>query len=97
VIIGVARLVFHIPTSRSLKDKRQVVKPLLAMAQRELHLAVAEVEAQDKWQLAVLGIVCVANDAGHADRVLADAVHRVRGRAADAELVDYQTEIVHAL
>ena len=49
------------------------------------------------WQLAVLGIACVTTDAGQADRVLADAVRVVRNRAAEAELIDYQTEIVYAL
>jgi uncharacterized protein YlxP (DUF503 family) len=97
VVIGVARLTFHIPTSRSLKDKRQVVKPLVAHAQRELRLAVAEVDEHDRWQLAVLGIACISTDARHADQVLAEAIRTVRTRAKDAELIDYRTEIVHAL
>jgi uncharacterized protein YlxP (DUF503 family) len=97
MVIGTARVVLHLPASGSLKDKRQVVKSLLAQVQREFHVAAAEVEEQDRIQLAVLGLACVSTDARHADEVIAKAVHFVQRRATEAELLDYATEIVHAL
>jgi uncharacterized protein len=95
MVIGVARVVLHIPEARSLKDKRQIVKSLLAQVQREFHLAAAEVEHQDEWQIAVLGLSCVSTSARHADEILAHAVGFISSRNLSAVLADYETETMH--
>jgi uncharacterized protein YlxP (DUF503 family) len=97
MVIGAARVVIHIPMSRSLKDKRQVVKPLLAQAQQEFRLSAAEIEEMDRWQIAVIGLACVSTDAAHADEVIAKAVAFLRSRMRDAELLRYETETIHSL
>jgi uncharacterized protein YlxP (DUF503 family) len=95
VVIGVARVVLHIPEAQSLKDKRQIVKSLLAQVQREFRVAAAEVEHQDDWQLAVIGLACVSTGAAHADEVLARSVNFISSRHVDAVLTDFQTETMH--
>lgn len=97
MVIGTARVVMHLPMAQSLKDKRRIVKSLLAQVQRQYHLAAAEVERQDQWQVAVLGLACVTTSAAHADEVLAHAVDFVARRTGDAELLEYETEVIHAL
>lgn len=95
MVIGVARIVLHIPGARSLKDKRQIVKSVLAQVQREFHVAAAEVERHDEWRVAVLGLSCVSNSAAHADEILARAVGFISSRPLESDLADYETEIVH--
>lgn len=93
MIVGVARLVFSLPENGSLKGKRQVVKSLIARLHNQFNVAAAEVEANDVWQTAVLGVVCVANDSRHAHQVLARVVEFVEQLRLDADLVEYQTEL----
>jgi len=69
VVIGALTLTVHVPESRSLKDKRQVVSSLLARIRRQFNVAAAEVEDQDTWQVATLGVVCVSSDRRHADEM----------------------------
>jgi uncharacterized protein YlxP (DUF503 family) len=97
MIVGTARIVLHIPGSLSLKDKRQVMKSVLAQVQREFGVAAAEIERQDQWQIGVLGLAYVSTSAAHADEVIAKAVDFIEARGRDAELLDYQTEVLHAL
>jgi uncharacterized protein YlxP (DUF503 family) len=97
VVVGVARVVLHLPGAQSLKDKRQVMKSVLAQVQRRFLVAAAEVDHQDQWQIGVIGIACVSTDAAHADEVLARAVSFVEERAVDAQILEYQTEIAHIL
>lgn len=94
-MIGVARVVLHIPASQSLKDKRQVMKSLIAQVQRQFQLAVAEVEQHDQWQVGVLGVACVSTTAAHADEVIAKAVNFMNSGRVEAELLDFQTEVIH--
>jgi uncharacterized protein YlxP (DUF503 family) len=95
MVIGVARVVLHIPASQSLKDKRQVMKSLIAQVQRQFQLAVAEVDQHDQWQVGVLGVACVSTSAAHADEVIAKAVNFMNSGRVEAELLDFQTEAIH--
>jgi uncharacterized protein YlxP (DUF503 family) len=95
MVVGTARVVLHIPGARSLKDKRQVVKSVLAQVQREFHIAAGEVERQDEWQIAVLGLACVSTSAAHADQILARAVGFIASRPLEVDLADYETETIH--
>lgn len=97
MVVGTARVVLHLPASHSLKDKRQVMKSLLAQVQRQFQISAAEIERQDQWQIGVLGLAYVSSSASHADEVIAHAVGFIASRNVDAELLDYETEIVHAL
>lgn len=62
----------RIPGARSLKDKRQAIKPLLEVSRRRFAISAAEVAAQDAWQRAVLGFAVVASTASGAERVISD-------------------------
>ncbi len=65
----------HIPEARSLKDRRQVVRPLIDGARRRFGVSAAEIGGQDTWQRAGLGFAVVASTAHGAIEVL-DAVER---------------------
>ena len=69
MVIGALTITLHVPASQSLKDKRQVVSSLLARVRRQFNVAAAEVDDQDTWQLATLGLVCVSSDRRHADEM----------------------------
>src|SRR5436305_14777393 len=97
MIVGTARVVLRMPENHSLKDKRQVVKSLLAQVRNRFQVSAAEVESQDQWQLAVLGLATVSNSASQADEVIGRALHFIEMTHHDAELIDVQTEIVQSL
>lgn len=97
MVIGTARVVLRIPGAQSLKDKRQVMKSVLAQVKREFQIAAAEVERQDQWQIGVIGLACVSTSASHADEVIARAVSFIGGRRLDTEMLEVETETIHAL
>jgi len=70
MIIGACRVRLHLPGALSLKEKRGRLKPLLARLPKEFNLAAAEVDLQDVWQSAEIGLVTVTNDAGLAQSLL---------------------------
>ena len=65
----------HLPAVHSLKEKRAVLRPILEGARRRFAVAAAEVDGQDLWQRATLGMAAVSGSARHAEEVL-DAVER---------------------
>jgi uncharacterized protein YlxP (DUF503 family) len=96
MLVGVLRIRLRVPESQSLKAKRQVVKSLVARVQNRFHVSVAEVDDLDSWQLATIGVACVSNDEKHAHEVMASIMEFVRRERLDAEILDYETEIIDA-
>jgi uncharacterized protein YlxP (DUF503 family) len=90
----VLRFTLRIPESGSLKDKRQVVRSVMQRVRNKFHVAVAEVDDNDAWQIATIGVTCVSNSARHADEVLAEIVAYVEGSRLDAEVTDVETEVI---
>ncbi len=96
MIVGSCLIDLDIPGAQSLKDKRSVVRSILARVQNQFKISVAEVGDLDHWRSAQLGFVVVSNSAPHASEVLQKAVRYVEGGHWDAEITDvqYETEYV---
>lgn len=71
---------------RSLKDKRAVVRPVLAELRRRFPVAVAEVGALELYRRTEIGVAVVSGEAGHAQEVL-DAVERLVAGRPELELL----------
>ena len=92
MIVGSLRIRLLLREARSLKDKRQVVLSIKERLRQRFNVSVAEIEAQDNRQLAVLGIVMVSNEARHVRTALQQIVEAVR-RHPVAELLDHELEV----
>ena len=97
MVIGACRITLRLPESHSLKDKRQVVQSVLARLRNRFHLAAAEVEDQESWQIATLGLVCVSNSAVVADEVLTHVEEYLVSLRMDALVIDVAREVTHIL
>jgi len=91
MVVGVLEFRIFLRESRSLKDKRRVVKSLKDRIGHRFPVSIAEVDALDNRQQAHLGAAIVSNDRRHAEQVLAKVVDFVR-KSLVAELMDYSIE-----
>jgi len=80
--------------SRSLKEKRGRLKPLIARLHRKFNVSVAEVALQDKWQEAVIACAMVGNERGHLESALQSVANWVEGHWTDGDVIKQKTEIV---
>jgi uncharacterized protein YlxP (DUF503 family) len=88
--VGIARLTLFIPDSHSLKEKRMVVRRVKDRARAKFNVAIAEVEDNDVWQRAVLGLALVGNERRFVESALDEVVRFVRG---EAEVVNAEREL----
>jgi uncharacterized protein len=93
--IGVLKIRLRLPENLSLKGKRQVVKSVVALLQSRFHVSAAEVADNDLWQIATVGVTYISNDPRFTNEVLSKAVNFVEGGRFDAEMLDYDIEIIH--
>ena len=94
MVVGVAQLELILAGSASLKDKRRVVRSVRDRVRRRFNVSVAEVGSQDSWQVVILGVACVSNDARRADSVLQKVIRFIDRERLDAELGDYAIDII---
>ncbi|MFC2029909.1 DUF503 domain-containing protein [Chloroflexota bacterium] len=92
--IGVCTIELRLPGNGSLKGKRSVIKSIVTRVGREFNVSIAEVDAQDSWQQAVLGVACVSSSAGYAHGLLERVVQWIETRRPDVELLGYQIELL---
>ncbi len=77
--IGSLRARLFVRESRSLKDKRQVVKSIIDRLRNGFNVAVAEVDEKDHHQTIVLGVVTVGDEAQYVKRTLELVANALRG------------------
>ncbi len=93
MVVGVETVELFISASQSLKDKRQVLHSLKDRLHGKYNLSVAEVDSQDLWQKAVIGLACVANESRHVNQVLEQALNMIKSIPA-LEVVRTRRELL---
>ncbi len=76
----------------SLKEKRMIVKSLVAKLQNKYHVSAAEIDEQDTHQLIVIGAEAIVPHAAMADSLM-DDVSRFVEENTEAEIIDEQREL----
>ncbi len=100
MIVGAALVELHVHGSRSLKQKRGVVRSITQRVRDRFNVSVAEVGGQDTWQRAVLGISAAGCEAARVRRSLEGVVDFIEGlhlaevRASDVEILTLPHEAV---
>jgi uncharacterized protein YlxP (DUF503 family) len=93
MFVGVARVVIQIPSARSLKDRRSVVRSFKDRVRARLKVSVAEVGDAEAWQVATFGISVVSADRGICEEVIGHA-RSIAASLPEALLADMRTEFI---
>ena len=95
MIVGICQITLHLPECHSLKDKRQIIKSVMARVRNHFEVAIAEVEDQDLWQIAKIGVSCVSNSSQHVEEVLSHIQRYIVDTRPDVIITDAETEIIN--
>jgi len=93
MVIGYGIIVFRLEGCFSLKEKRSVVKSMIARIQNQFNISIAEVGANDNHGRAEIGFALVGND----QRVINSKMDKVINLAEDmhlAKVIDTDMEIM---
>ena len=82
----------HAPWVHSLKEKRMIVKSLIAKLQNRFHVSAAEINEQDTHQIIVIGVAAVVPHNAMADTLM-DEISQFVEDNTEAEILDETREI----
>ncbi len=64
MVVGIGIVDIFIAESRSLKEKRAILRSVLSRTKNKFNISIAEIEEHDNWKVARIGFSLVGNDRG---------------------------------
>jgi uncharacterized protein YlxP (DUF503 family) len=92
MIIATITFKLHAPWVHSLKEKRMIVKSILAKLQTRFHVSAAEIDEQDTHQIIVIGVAAIVPHNAQADSLM-ESMSRFIEENCEAEITDEELEI----
>ena len=90
--IAVMSFRLHAPWIHSLKEKRMIVKSIIARLQNRFHVSAAEIEEQDTHQIIVIGVASIIPNNAVADSTM-DEISQFIEENCEAQILDEEREI----
>ena len=92
--MNIASMTFrlHAPWVHSLKEKRMIVKSIIAKLQNKFHVSAAEVDEQDTHQIIVIGVAFIVPHNALADSIM-DEIAQFVEENTEAEILDEMREM----
>lgn len=93
MVVGCGLLIFRLHDCRSLKAKRSIVKSIVAQIRNNFNASVAEVDSNDVYERAEIGVSMVGNDRALINSKM-DKLFNMADELGLAQLTDTQMEII---
>ncbi len=95
MVIGALRIELYIDGNRSLKGKRRMLRSVIQRVKSRFgNVSISEVDSQDLWQRATIGVSFVSNDAPYVNSVM-DQISGFIESMGIAQVVSCDLEIIH--
>ena len=83
----------HAPWVHSLKEKRMIVKSIVAKLQNKFHVSAAEIDEQDVHQFIVIGVAAIVPHNAMADSLM-DEISSFVEISTEAQIVEETREVL---
>jgi uncharacterized protein len=94
MVIGIGMITFRLHECRSLKEKRKIIKAIIARLRNNFNASISEVGLNDVYQRAEIGFSIVGNDR----QVINAKIDKLFNMAEElrlAEIIDTEMEIIN--
>ena len=92
MIIATITFMLRAPWVHSLKEKRMIVKSILAKLENRFHVSAAEIDEQDTHQIIVIGVAAIVPHNAMADSLM-ESISRFVEETCEAEIIDEEREL----
>ena len=92
MIVGTVEIKLYAPWISSLKEKRMIVKSLIARTRNKFNVSIAEIAEQDTHQTIILGVACATSSVSQADSIIDHVIALVES-STEAEIIQIDREM----
>lgn len=96
--ISYCKITLRLPSCMSLKNKRRIMHSLITRVRNRYHIAIAEINSGDNYQIAHLGIAAVSSDSHHSESIISSILHFINTEIkADFEVIKQHQATIRGL
>ena len=92
MVVGICRVELSVPNSFSLKDKRRVLKSTIKRARNKFNISISEIDSNENWQRAILGISSLSNNSHYTNKILNGVINYLE-KERDLIIINYSIEL----
>jgi len=93
MLIGICKINLYLPNSRSLKDKRNILKSIKLRIRNRYNVSVSEINNSDLWKNTTLGIACIGNDKKYLNKILNEIILFLE-KQNESQLTKFEINII---
>lgn len=93
MVIAVLKIDLFIHGASSLKDKRTVIRGIKDRIGKKFNVSIAELDFQDKWQRAQIGIVQIGSDFNYVEQNM-NTIFKILDSNDFAEVIEHSLEFI---
>lgn len=94
MVVGVCEITLYMRENSSLKDKRRIIKRIIARTRQNFEISIAETGDHDLLQKGKIGFAIAGNDKQVVNSIIDRVIDFVDG-AHDAEILESNFDIFH--
>ncbi len=91
----ICKIQIHLPFSHSLKDKRQIIKSITSRIRNSYNISVAEVDDNELWQIATIGIAYISNSQAHNGNIMDSILNFIKANYPEIEITNHEIETLY--
>ena len=91
---GTCKIDLYLPMNQDLKGKRRIVKSLSDQIRSRFNVSVSEIENNELWQIATIGIAIISNKIIILNRTFDQIFSFIESSNHDLNIISHDTEII---
>jgi len=93
MVVGTCKMHLRVEWANSLKEKRTVIKSVVAKTGNKFNISIAEIGNLNAHKDATIGFACVTNETRHAQSIVQNVINFIEA-STEAVVTDVETEII---
>jgi len=94
ISLAILNLHLYMPENQSLKQKRGIIKPILAKLHHDYNLSASEVDHLNSWKESLIVCAVVSNDSVHNEKILQKAATAIESAFPHIYILDQSIEFI---
>ncbi len=93
--IGILKIIYHLPYSQTLKNKRQILRSIKDILKKKFNISISEIDYMNLWQKSLIGISMISSEQSFINSNFNKIISEFEC-FKNGYIADYNTEYLHS-
>lgn len=93
--VGILKIIYHLPYSQTLKEKRQKLTSIKQKLRKKFNISISEIDYKDLWQKSLIGISMISEAQNFIDKIFNKIIEEFK-HFNNGYIANYNIEYLNA-